>query len=112
MEAIRRNSFYQNDFRKFKKLLKGNPVVALKKFKVKWGISPLDPALSFDEILERWEKGVRLGYKPKPFPIEILYRKGEHIFLYMFLPCGLHGSTSPLIQERQRQRYFRRLREY
>jgi hypothetical protein len=79
-EAVRRNSLYEDDYRKFKKQIEEDPKVALEKFRKKWNISPLDPSFSFDEILERWEKGRELGYKPKPFPVEILYRKGESKF--------------------------------
>ena len=79
-EATRRNSSYKSDFQKFKGRIKQDPVGALKVFNDKWKISPLDPSLTFEAIWERWRKGIELGYKPRPFPLEILYRKGETNF--------------------------------
>lgn len=88
-EAVRRNASYRADFQNFKIQLKKDPVVALRRFKAKWHISPRDPSLSFDQILERWHKGMELGYKVGPFPIELLYRKGQSNFPIFYSPASI-----------------------
>ena len=81
-EILRRRSNYRSAFRKFQKQRKPDIVSALKEFRDKFHISPIDPLLSFNEVLDRWLKNTRpgSGYRLRPFPLESVYRNGDRNF--------------------------------
>ena len=87
-EALRRNPIYKRDVEGFRAEIKIDPVSALKKFNEKWSISVCDPSLTFEQLLHQWESGIKSGYKPRPFPMEIIYYNGEKNFPLFFSPAS------------------------
>lgn len=88
-EILRRRANYKGAFRKFQKqrqlwrkknYTEGDPVFALKEFRKKYHISPIDPNLLFNQVLDRWLKNIRPGYSIRPFPMESLYYEGNEKF--------------------------------
>jgi len=81
-EKLRRNPKYKADFEKLHGLIRthhSSSPKALKKFKEKYHVKPLNPKLTYEEIFTIWRNGLKLGYE-HPFPLEVLYSKGEHNF--------------------------------
>ena len=79
-EILKRGSNYRSAFRKFQRQRKSDILSALKEFRNKYHISPIDPSLSFNELLDQWLKNIKPGYPVRPFPLESLYYKGDRNF--------------------------------